>query len=129
MRTFGLNVTIGVFYCIGCMVVPWVAVVSQTWRYFLFYISIPFLFVFTFYFMVPESAQWLISRNKVDDAIECFQRIAKINKKIVTDEAVQDLRKYCDANIHVSKQSQSNLFSLFRTPCLRRKVCILIFKS
>lgn len=127
MRTFGLNVCIGFFYCIGCMVVPWVAVYSQTWRTFLIFITLPLLIVLTFYFIVPESAQWLISRKRIDDSIRCFQRIAKMNGKTIPDTAIEDLKKYCELNI--SSQKTGHLIGLFKTPCLRRKICILIFKS
>lgn len=77
-RTLGLNLCIGVFYCISSMLVPWTAVLLGSWQYFLLFLSVPMLTVLSFYYIVPESAQWLLSKGKLDEAISCFKRIAEV---------------------------------------------------
>ncbi|PSN44621.1 hypothetical protein C0J52_10017 [Blattella germanica] len=93
MRTFGLNLCIGVFYCIGCVVSPWLALFSGDWRYFLFGISAPMLLVPALAFLLPESAGWLINKGRIEDAVLRFNRIAKINgKEPLTQSAIDRFR-------------------------------------
>ncbi|KAF5288061.1 hypothetical protein FQR65_LT12111 [Abscondita terminalis] len=127
MRTFGLNLCIGVFYCISCMAVPWVAVLFGDWKWFLLIISLPHLSILVFYVLVPESAQWLISKGKTEKAIICFQRIAQINGKEVTQKVFDQLRRY--ASRHIKKNNNETILGLIKTPKLRRKTFILMFKS
>ncbi|KAJ8923756.1 hypothetical protein NQ315_010337 [Exocentrus adspersus] len=89
---------------------------------------VPHLSVLGFYFLVPESAQWLISKGRTEDAIQCFRRIAKINKRTVNDKIVESLRKYCEVHVS-SKQTNESFLGLLKTPKLRRKTIILVFKS
>lgn len=128
LRTMGLNLCIGLFYCLACIAVPWLAVVLKNWRYFLICISVPHLSILGFYFLVPESAQWLISNGKTDKAIRCFERIAKFNGRQLETSAVEGLKKYCSQHVNVDTKHESFL-GLLKTPKLRRKTLILIFKS
>ncbi|XP_018321665.1 organic cation transporter protein [Agrilus planipennis] len=127
MRTIGLNLCIGVFYCLSCVMVPWVAVWSGNWRIFLIAVAVPHILVLLFYFLVPESAQWLLSVKKTDEAVECFRRVAKINKKQLDEKIVEGFKNYAKEN--VNSTCNENLFVLFKTPKLRKKTLILIFKS
>jgi hypothetical protein len=81
MRTLGLNMCIGLFYCVGSIAVPWVALVAREWRHFLLYLSAPMLLVPCYYWLLPESARWLIHRGRVQEAVVCFQRISAFNGK------------------------------------------------
>ncbi|XP_044256798.1 organic cation transporter protein-like isoform X1 [Tribolium madens] len=128
MRTFGLNLCIGVFYCFACMIIPWVAVWLQNWESLLLAIAIPHLSVLSFYFIVPESAQWLISKGRTEEAIDCFKWIARVNGKKLNDKHFEGLNRYCCQHINARKKHESFL-GLLKTPKLRRKTLILIFKS
>ncbi|ERL86156.1 hypothetical protein D910_03569 [Dendroctonus ponderosae] len=128
MITFGLNICIGVFYSISCMSVPWVAVWVGNWKTLLIIVSGAHLTVLLFYLIVPESAQWLISKGRTEEAIVCFQRIARINGRTIKPKAIESLRQYSLENINC-KHQQENFFGLLKTPNLRRKTIILIYKS
>lgn len=129
MRTFGLNIILGVFYCLGCVVLPWLAVWLQSWRYLLIIISIPHTIVLTFYFLVPESAQWLISKRRTDEAIECFKRIARINRRTISEKHIENLKSYCAIYVENNNKKSETFLGLIKTPKLRRKTIILIYKS
>lgn len=92
MRTFGLNLCIGVWYCIGCMLIPWVAVWTGNWQTFLLVISMPMLIIPISCLFVPESAQWLLSRGKFESAIKCFKRIAILNGKEISNEFIAQFK-------------------------------------
>uniref|UniRef100_A0A336ML99 CSON003405 protein n=1 Tax=Culicoides sonorensis TaxID=179676 RepID=A0A336ML99_CULSO len=129
MRTFGLNICIGVFYCLGSMITPWIAASLGDWKLFLLAVAIPSLLVPTFYFLIPESAQWLISKQKIDEAIKSFQKIAKLNSKVLDPVTIEEFRENAK-NIHKINDTENvNLLSLFKTPRLRKNTLILFFKS
>ncbi|XP_060516080.1 organic cation transporter protein-like isoform X2 [Cylas formicarius] len=129
MRTLGLNICIGLFYTLSCVAIPWVVALVGTWRIFLLIVSIPHLLVLLFYVLVPESAQWLISKGRIDEAVECFRRIAKINRRTVSPKTVDALKRYCEEHIPKKTEKHENLIGLVKTPNLRRKTLILVYKS
>lgn len=131
MRTVGLNLCIGIFYCLGSVFTPWLAVWLGNWRLYLIATIVPALTVSLFYFIVPESAQWLISRNKTDEALVCFKKIARYNRKEL-DENFEENFKCVVSEINRKRAGEDehpSLLALFKTPRLRRLTLILFFKS
>lgn len=132
LRTFGLNLCIGIFYCLGSIVTPWIAVYLQRWDLYLTYTSLPFAVVPLFYFVLPESAQWLISRHDIDGAIVNFRRVARMNGRTLDEETIEEFRLYQRNKINKAKSeddSTPSLWSMFKTKRLRRLTLILFFKS
>lgn len=131
MRTVGLNLCIGIFYCFGSVISPWIAVWLGNWQLYLIATIAPALIVPLFYFVIPESAQWLISKNKVDKALVCYQRIAKFNQKELGEDFISDF-KSCVSDINSKRafeEKNPSVIALFKTPRLRRLTMILFFKS
>lgn len=128
MRTFGLNLCIGLFYCLGSMVTPWIAVAFGHWQMYLLVTSLPILLVPMFYIHVQESALWLISKNEIEKAIKCFERVAKYNGKELPAETLDQFRKECTDSNYLQKDT-ATLLDLFKTPRLRKNTLILFFKS
>jgi len=128
VRTLGLSICIGLFYCLGSMAAPWIAVLMRSWRGFLLATSLPLLVVPLFYFIVPESIQWLISKQKYEKAVICLKRVAKINGRRVEESAFEEFIEECKFSQQNQKASP-HLFDLFKTPRLRRNTLILFFKS
>lgn len=128
VRTLGLSICIGFFYCLGSMAAPWIAVLMRSWRGFLLTTSLPLLVVPLFYLIVPESIQWLISKQKYDSAVVCLKRVAKINGRHVEESAYAEFIEECKCSQQNQKASP-HLLDLFQTPRLRRHTLILFFKS
>lgn len=128
MRTFGLNIVIGIFYCFGSLITPWVAVLAGDWKLYLIYSTAPIFIVPLFYFAVPESAQWLLAKNQLRKAIQCFQRVAKFNGRTLSDNDIREFETQVTNTLKTSDNSPS-LFGLFKTPRLRKHTLILFFKS
>lgn len=131
MRTVGLNLCIGVFYCLGSVISPWIAVWLGNWQLYLIATTVPALIVPLFYFYIPESAQWLISRNQLDKALICYQRIAKRNKIELDDNFVIDFKSVVNelTSKRAAEDKNPSMIALFKTPRLRRLTLILFFKS
>uniref|UniRef100_T1GM93 Major facilitator superfamily (MFS) profile domain-containing protein n=1 Tax=Megaselia scalaris TaxID=36166 RepID=T1GM93_MEGSC len=96
MRTLGINLAVGLFYTLGLVFTPWLAVVVGNWKYYLAFTSIPILSVMLFYFVIQESAQWLVTRDNIDGAILRLKRVAKFNGKNVSNDDFNEFRKYCE---------------------------------
>jgi MFS transporter, OCT family, solute carrier family 22 (organic cation transporter), member 4/5 len=131
MRTIGLNLCIGIFYCLGSVLTPWLAVLLGNWKLYLIATIVPALVVPSFYFVIPESAQWLISRNQLDKALICYQKIAKFNQKKLDETFIEDFRSVVnDINSKRAAEDENpSVIALFKTPRLRRLTLILFFKS
>ncbi|KAH8360131.1 hypothetical protein KR093_010956 [Drosophila rubida] len=128
LRTIGLSICIGVFYCIGSMSAPWIAVLMGSWRGYLLVTSLPLSLVPLFYFIVPESVQWLVSKQQYERAARCLKRVAKINGRQVEEREYEQFIEECKQR-QQTVQSAPNLLGLFKTPRLRRNTLILFFKS
>ncbi|XP_037944869.1 organic cation transporter-like protein [Teleopsis dalmanni] len=132
MRTLGLNISVGIFYTIGLVFTPWLAVLAGHWQYYLACTSIPILSVAFYYFVVQESAQWLVTRNDLDGAIKRLKRVARFNGRKVNPAEFEEFRKHCDKQrmkLGGVDQKHSTLFDMFRTPRMRKHTLILFFKS
>lgn len=128
LRTLGLSICIGMFYCLGSMAAPWIAVLTGSWRGFLLATSLPLLLVPLFYLVVPESIQWLIAKQKYDKAVSCLKRVARINGKEVEESAFEEFIEECKYS-QKNQKASPHLLHLFKTPRLRRHTLILFFKS
>ncbi|XP_060649112.1 organic cation transporter protein isoform X2 [Drosophila nasuta] len=128
LRTIGLSICIGIFYCIGSISAPWIAVLMGSWRGYLLVTSLPLSLVPLFYFIVPESVQWLVSKQQYERAARCLKRVAKINGRQVEEREYDQFIEECKQSQRTTK-SAPNLLGLFKTPRLRRNTLILFFKS
>lgn len=112
------------------MVTPWIAVYLGSWKSYLIYTSLPIAIVPFFYFILPESAQWMLSRNNIEGAIVCYKRVAKFNGRTLDNETIESFRSYYQNQLSKSANSRGpSLLDLFRTPRLRKHTLILFFKS
>lgn len=104
----------------------WIAVLVGNWKYFLACSSIPLLLVSLFYFLVQESAQWLITRNDIDGAIKRLRRVAKMNRRSLNESDIDDFRNHCikiqDKNIEKDVKGSD----MFKTPHLRKTIILVL---
>lgn len=121
LRNVGLNTVLGSFYCLGLIGACWLAVWVGHWRIFLACSSVPLLLVTLFYFLVQESAQWLVTRNDVDGAIRRLERVAKINRRQVADKDFKDFRIYCEQHYRKDKNQEEHakLLDMLKTARMR----------
>lgn len=126
-RTLTLNLSMGLFFGFGMCISPWLAYWIADWRTFSWVIALPMTVAFVSPWIVPESARWYISIDKMDKAIEMLKKFARINGKEVQPEIYEEFKKRCkiikDNEIKFGKHT---LFDIFKKPRLARITLILI---
>ncbi|KOX72165.1 Organic cation transporter 1 [Melipona quadrifasciata] len=55
--------------------------------------SVPFVLLFSYYWIIPESPRWLLSKNRIDEAEVIVQRMAKINGRTVPNNFLRKMEK------------------------------------
>lgn len=88
-RTLVGNVPLAVFLTLGAASLPWIAYALADWRLFSIVTSAPIALVVIAWWIVPESARWLLLRGKTEKTIEILKRCAEVNGKTV-DPAVYE---------------------------------------
>lgn len=129
-RTLGLNLCIGIFYCVGTVVTPFIATAIGYWKTFLWITALPILIVPLFYFILPESVHWCILNGQQERALRILHRVAEFNGKRLDDNFDREYnRTFQLLQPNQAKNNKETLWGLFATPRLRRNTFILFFKS
>ncbi|XP_054003663.1 organic cation transporter 1-like isoform X1 [Hylaeus anthracinus] len=107
--------------------------------------SVPFVLLFSYYWIIPESPRWLLSKNRIDEAEVIVQRMAKINGKTVPSNFLRKMemeilrRQGVSCNgtnsgenemVDVEDRSpppSATPMDLVRNPNIRKKFFILAF--
>ncbi|ALC47463.1 CG16727 [Drosophila busckii] len=130
-RTFGLNIILAFFYCFGLVTSPWAAIWVGNWRKYLWIASLPALGVLAYPLFICESAQWLLTKQRYDDAVKSLKWVAKFNGRKVEDSEYDEFVKHYRQKLNQEqKQNKEDTFmGMFRTPRLRRFTLTLLIKS
>lgn len=67
--------------------------------------NIPGLLVFFYFWIQPESVQWLLASGRVDRAIATMKRIAKCNRRKLSEKNIQMLKLKYSATIPANQKS------------------------
>lgn len=68
-------------YPLGEVIVGVFQWLTLDWRTLLRIVRIPFFLVVIFYWTMPESVRWLMSKGKREEAVKVLKRIAETNGK------------------------------------------------
>ncbi|CAF3703981.1 unnamed protein product [Rotaria socialis] len=106
------GIVIEYFFAFGQFILVTFAYFIRTWRALIWSISIftvPYIF---FYFILPESPRWLVSKGRFDEAKTVLRQIATKNKRDFNEDAFQQMKDEQEKNM--SKQEyQEGISSLF----------------
>lgn len=72
-----------IFFAIGEMYLTLVAWLIRDWMWINLACAIPCVFYLTYWWFVPESPRWLISKGKLEESKKILESIAKVNKKTI----------------------------------------------
>jgi len=109
----------------------WQAVWLGEWRSFMAWSAMPQLLVTGFYFVVQESAQWLVTRHDIEGAELRLRRVAKFNRREVSEADFELFRQHCktkesEATSQLSRQKQARLIDALKLPRLRLRLIYVL---
>lgn len=110
---------------LGHMSMALISYFIRNWRQFQLAITLPSLFFFTYWWIIPESPRWLLAVGKEKQARKILTTGASRNNRKLDGEFEKSLM-----NSQPEKggdENKGNLFDLFRTPNLRKKTLAVFF--
>ncbi|XP_012506951.1 PREDICTED: solute carrier family 22 member 13-like [Propithecus coquereli] len=106
-------------FALGQMVLAGLAYGVRNWRLFQIAGTAPVLLLFFYFWALPESARWLLTRGRIEEAKQVIQKAALVNRRKLSPELLSQL---------VSEKTGpvGNALDLLRHPQLR-KVTLILF--
>lgn len=114
------------FFSFGYVLTAGFAYFISDWRELQIALTLPGLLFMCYYWFVPESARWLISKNRKEEAIVIIQAAAKENKVTIPQEILDNLSEEKKVEKKEGERDPS-VIDLFRYPNLRRKTLLIFF--
>ncbi|KAH8247009.1 hypothetical protein KR032_006818 [Drosophila birchii] len=127
------------FFSVGFMLTAAFAYFVHDWRWLQIALTLPGIIFLCYYWIIPESARWLLSKGRKECAIANMQRAARFNKVKISNEVLSDLLDEGEAAEEKAKQKLEgqeqdlrdegpppSVWDLFCYPNLRKKT-LLIF--
>lgn len=120
------GVAVMMFFSFGFILTAGFALVFTDWREFQIAITLPGLVFMCYYWFIPESSRWLLSKNRKEEAIKIIEDVAKENKVTIPKEVLDSIGDDQKEVVKNPNVKQPSLLDLFRYPNLRKKT-LLIF--
>ncbi|XP_056136454.1 solute carrier family 22 member 7-like [Lampris incognitus] len=114
-----VGVLMSIDWSISTALLPVVAYFVNDWRYLTATVTTPLFLAVITWRWIPESARWLISNGKMNDAHFYLSRCAKVNHR---EEFLADLKPETLSQVLLVEggNKKYSYFDLLRTPRLRR---------
>ncbi|XP_078577475.1 organic cation transporter protein-like isoform X1 [Branchiostoma floridae x Branchiostoma japonicum] len=123
-----VGMVIWVPHALAYVLLPGIAYFIRTWMWLQIAITMPFLFFIPFWWLMPESPRWLISRNRHGEAAAIVRRAAEITKVTLPDEVFHNTIPLHQTEEKAKKMKKLYTFvDLFRTPNLRKWTVNIFF--
>lgn len=81
-RTFA-GMVICMFFATAMSLLALLGYLLRHWYTLSLATSVPFILLFSYYWIIPESPRWLLSKNRIDEAEVIVQHMAKVNGRTV----------------------------------------------
>ncbi|XP_045862603.1 solute carrier family 22 member 7 isoform X3 [Meles meles] len=116
----------GTFWTVGVMLLALVGYLIRDWRWLLLAVTLPCAPGILSLWWVPESARWLLTQGRVEEAHRYLLRCARLNGQLVGEDGLsrEALNKVATQERVVQRPSY---LDLFRTPRLRHiSLCCMV---
>ncbi|XP_051536552.1 solute carrier family 22 member 4 [Myxocyprinus asiaticus] len=124
-----LFTTLGAFlhYCIGYMVLPWIAFAVRDWRYLLRILSVLTVVYIPLWWLIPESPRWLLAQGRVMESEAIVRQAAKKNKVTAPDVIFKE-SEVKETTLQIGKYS---ILDILRTSNIRKTtfMCLLLWMA
>ncbi|NXQ06312.1 S22A3 protein, partial [Vidua macroura] len=115
-----VGIVIQIFFTLGIIILPGIAYLIPTWQGIQLAISLPNFLFLLYYWVVPESPRWLLTRKKGEKALKIMRNIAKHNGKFLSPH-------YSEITVSNEEVTNPSFLDLVRTPQMRRNTLILMY--
>ncbi|XP_008708394.2 solute carrier family 22 member 13 isoform X1 [Ursus maritimus] len=105
-------------FSVGQMALAGLTYGIRNWRLFQIAGTAPVLLLFFYFWALPESARWLLTWERVEEAKQVIQKAASVNKRKLSPELLSQL-------VPEKTGPSGNALDLFRHPQLRKVTLIL----
>ncbi|ELK34829.1 Solute carrier family 22 member 3 [Myotis davidii] len=145
-----VGIVIQMFFTLGIIILPGIAYFIPNWQGIQLAITLPNFLFLLYYWAVPESPRWLVTRKKGDEALKILRSIAKCNGKYLSPSFSEVHETGADVGLRsqvgrsgfgnaglsvgglgitVTDEEVSNpsFLDLVRTPQMRKCTLILMF--
>ncbi|KAL3982367.1 Sugar transporter family protein [Acanthocheilonema viteae] len=121
------SVISGIFFSFGQIFLGGLAYFIRDYRYLQLAISLPALIFMCYWWIVPESARWLVTQHKYEEADKILQRAAKINGARLPEKWWDQIDFPEKTAQNRSPQRKYNYLDLVRTPRIRLRTFACLF--
>ncbi|KAK6492196.1 solute carrier family 22 member 13-like [Huso huso] len=118
-RSFSIILTHAAF-SVGLMVLPGMAYAVREWRTLQLGLSVPLALTGIFFCILPESARWLLTQGKQEEAKKLILKAASVNKRTVPETLLHQMEGE-------KSGKTGSVLDLFRKPRLRRITLIMSY--
>ncbi|XP_074846383.1 solute carrier family 22 member 3 [Carettochelys insculpta] len=115
-----VGIVIQMFFTLGIMILPGIAYVIPTWQGIQLAITLPNFLFLLYYWLVPESPRWLLTRKKGEKALKIMHSVAKHNGRYLSPH-------YSEITVTDEEISNPSFLHLVRTPRMRKYTLILMY--
>ncbi|KAK0154707.1 Solute carrier family 22 member 13 [Merluccius polli] len=115
------------FFSIGLMLMSGVAYFIRDWRTLHLVFSSPqVLVLLAVYWLLPESARWLMTQGRVKEARKEVLRAARVNGRTISEAVLSELETDSETE-NIKNKKNSGLLDIFRVSYLRQRLLIMGF--
>lgn len=123
------GIVIEYFFAFGQLVLVGIAFINNVllkndWRAMAIFLVLPCIPFLSYFFFLPESPRWLLSKNRQDEALKILQQVAKANKRELNPHSWQSLLEH-HYNSAKSKNAEETIRDAVKSPSLCIMSCIL----
>ncbi|CAB1440294.1 unnamed protein product [Pleuronectes platessa] len=106
---------------LGLMIMSGIAYLIRDWRILQLVLFWPLVLVLgLFYWILPESARWLLTQGRKKEAIKEICRAAKVNGRKVPEDLIERLEA-------AGTSKRGNMLDIFRISYLRKRALVMSF--
>ncbi|XP_005348270.2 solute carrier family 22 member 13-like [Microtus ochrogaster] len=106
-------------FALGQMVLAGLAYGVRNWRLLQIIGTAPVFLLIFYFWVLPESPRWLLSKGRIEEAKQLIQKAALVNRRSLSPELLSQL-------IPEKTGPSGNALDLFRHPYLRKVTLVLI---
>ncbi|XP_019622641.1 PREDICTED: organic cation transporter protein-like [Branchiostoma belcheri] len=122
-----VGMVIWIYWAVAYVLLAGIAYLIRPWMWLQIAMTVPFLVCISFWWIIPESPRWLISRNRHEEAAAILRQAEKVAKVTIPDDVFHDAIPLSQEQEQAKKSETYTFIDLVRTPNLRKWSLNLFF--